>query len=80
MPWLDRCKVKSIKYRGASFKLLLTMFFISFVVLGWLGTQPSTPELTKLAQIFTALYFLFFLILPFTSVNEKTKPVPERVS
>jgi len=79
MPWLDRCKVKSIRYRGTSFKLLLTMFLVSFVVLGWLGTQPSTPELTKLAQIFTALYFMFFLVLPFTSKYEKTKPVPERV-
>ncbi|MEA3405159.1 MAG: cytochrome bc complex cytochrome b subunit [Pseudomonadota bacterium] len=79
MPWLDRCKVKSIRYRGLSYKLLLTMFLISFVVLGWLGTQPATPELTKLAQIFTALYFAFFLVLPFTSINEKTKPVPERI-
>jgi len=79
MPWLDRCKVKSIRYRGLSYKLLLTMLLVSFVVLGWLGTQPATPELTKLAQIFTVLYFAFFLVLPFTSVNEKTKPVPERV-
>ena len=79
MPWLDRCKVKSIRYRGMSFKVLLTVLIVSFVVLGWLGTQPSTPELTKLAQIFTALYFMFFLVLPFTSKYEKTKPVPERV-
>jgi len=79
MPWLDRCKVKSIRYRGMSFKILLTVLIVSFVVLGWLGTQPSTPELTKLAQIFTALYFMFFLVLPFTSKYEKTKPVPERV-
>jgi ubiquinol-cytochrome c reductase cytochrome b subunit len=80
MPWLDRCKVKSIRYRGASFKVLLTMFVVSFLVLGWLGTQPATPELTKLARVFTATYFLFFIILPFTSVSEKTKPIPERVS
>ncbi|MDG6773564.1 cytochrome bc complex cytochrome b subunit [Thiomicrorhabdus sp. ZW0627] len=79
MPWLDRCKVKSIRYRGASYKILLTMFVVSFVVLGYLGTQPATPELTKLAQLFTALYFGFFFLLPFTSVLEKTKPVPERV-
>jgi ubiquinol-cytochrome c reductase cytochrome b subunit len=53
---------------------------VSFLVLGWLGTQPATPELTKLARVFTATYFLFFIILPFTSVSEKTKPIPERVS
>lgn len=80
MPWLDRCKVKSIRYRGLSYKILLAMLVISFVILGWLGTQPATPELTKLARIFSATYFLFFIILPFTSSREKTKPVPERVT
>ena len=80
MPWLDRCKVRSIRYRGLSFKLLLAMFVISFLILGWLGTQPATGTLTLLAQIFTATYFLFFLILPYTSAREKTKPVPERVT
>jgi len=80
LPWLDRCKVKSIRYRGLSYKLLLSMFLVSFVVLGWLGTQPATPELTKLAQIFTTLYFAYFLVLPYTSAREKTKPVPERVT
>jgi len=80
LPWLDRCKVKSIRYRGNSYKVLLTILVISFFVLGFLGTQPSTPLYTKLAQIFTALYFMFFLVLPFTSANEKTKPVPERVT
>ncbi len=80
MPWLDRCKVKSIRYRGLSYKLLLTMLVVSFVILGWLGTQPATPEITKLARIFTATYFMFFIILPFTSAVEKTKPVPTRVT
>lgn len=79
MPWLDRCKVRSIRYRGLSYKVLLAVLIVSFIVLGWLGTQPATPELTKLSQIFTALYFMFFLVLPFTSKYEKTKPVPERV-
>lgn len=80
MPWLDRCKVRSIRYRGLSFKLLLTMFVISFLVLGWLGTQPATATLTLVAQVFTATYFLFFLILPYTSAREKTKPVPEELT
>lgn len=80
MPWLDRCKVRSIRYRGYSYKALLAMFLVSFVALGVLGTLPATPEYTKLSQIFTVLYFAFFIILPFTSANEKTKPVPERVS
>ncbi|WP_029934028.1 cytochrome b [Thiomicrospira pelophila] len=80
MPWLDRCKVRSIRYRGYSYKLLLTMFAISFVVLGVLGALPSTALYTKLAQIFTILYFAFFILLPYTSAYEKTKPVPERTT
>lgn len=80
MPWLDRCKVRSIRYRGYSYKLLLTMLLVSFVVLGVLGGLPSTPMYTKLAQIFTILYFAFFILLPYTSAHEKTKPVPERTT
>ncbi len=80
MPWLDRCKVKSIRYRGLSYKLLLAMLVISFIALGWLGSMHATPELIILARIFTTTYFLFFIILPFSSVREKTKPVPERVT
>jgi ubiquinol-cytochrome c reductase cytochrome b subunit len=50
------------------------------VVLAWLGTQPVDPILTQLARVFTVLYFLFFLLMPFYSTIEKTKPVPERVT
>jgi ubiquinol-cytochrome c reductase cytochrome b subunit len=33
-----------------------------------------------MAQIFTALYFAFFILMPwFTSIG-KTKPVPERTT
>lgn len=80
LPWIDRSPVKSIRYRGASFKLALAIFVVTFVVLGWLGTQPSTGVKTLLAQIFTAAYFLFFLALWIIPGFEKTKPVPERVT
>jgi ubiquinol-cytochrome c reductase cytochrome b subunit len=80
LPWLDRCKVKSIRYRGNIFKFNLAAFVVSFVVLGWLGMQPATPFLTLLAQLFSLVYFGFFVVLYFTSKNEPTKPVPERVT
>ena len=80
LPWLDRCPVRSIRYRGLSYKVLLTMFTVSFLALGYLGTQPATPTLTKLAQLFTATYFLFFILLPVTSAREVCKPVPTRVT
>ena len=80
LPWIDQCKVKSIRYRGTSFKILLAAFVVSFVVLGWLGMKPTTPTLTLMAQIFSAIYFGFFVALYFTSKNEATKPVPERLT
>jgi len=80
LPWLDRSPVKSIRYKGPIFKVAIAIFVVSFVVLGYLGTQPATPVATLLAQIFTALYFLFFLLMPVYSKLEKTKPVPERVT
>ena len=80
LPWLDRSPVKSIRYKGPIFKTAIAIFVVSFVVLGYLGTQPATPIATLLAQIFTALYFLFFLLMPLYSKLDKTKPVPERVT
>jgi len=80
LPWLDRCEVKSIRYRGGIFKKALAMFVISFLVLGWLGTQPATPTLTIVARVFTVIYFAFFLLMPIYTRWEKTKPVPKRVT
>ena len=80
LPWLDRSPVKSIRYKGWMFKSWLAIFVVSFVVLGYLGTQPSGGSKTLLAQIFTALYFAFFLLMPIYSKMDKTKPVPERIS
>jgi len=80
LPWIDRCKVKSIRYRSGIFKANLIMFCISFVVLGWLAMQPVTETITTLSRLFSLLYFAFFVVLFVTSKNESTKPVPDRVT
>jgi ubiquinol-cytochrome c reductase cytochrome b subunit len=80
LPWLDRSPVKSIRYRGTAFKLAVGIFVISFIALGWLGTQPVTPMLTNLARVFSLLYFGFFAALLIIPAFEKTKPVPDRVT
>ncbi|HMQ13324.1 MAG TPA: cytochrome bc complex cytochrome b subunit [Candidatus Competibacter phosphatis] len=80
LPWLDRSPVKSIRYRGFMFKLMLTAFTVSFLILGYLGALPPSPARTTLAQTCTIIYFAFFLVLPFLPALEKTKPVPERVT
>lgn len=79
LPWLDRCEVKSIRYRSGKFKLALLLFIISFIGLGILGTMPATPTATIFARVFSAIYFLFFLTLPFYTAKEVTKPVPDRL-
>ena len=67
LPWLDRSPVKSIRYKGPYSKIALTLFVISVFVLGWLGTKTPTPLYTTLAQIFTVIYFAFFLLMPWYS-------------
>ncbi len=80
LPWLDRSPVRSIRYRGWMYKTALTLFVISFVVLGYLGTQPAGGLYTLLAQVGTLIYFGFFLLMPFYTSWDKTKPVPDRVT
>lgn len=80
LPWLDRSPVKSVRYRGRNYRLALTAFVISFIGLGYLGLQPATPLYTNLARIFSVIYFLFFIAMPFYTAHDKDRPVPERVS
>lgn len=80
LPWLDRSPVKSWRYKGLISRSAIIMFGLVFILLTWLGTQPATETYTLIAQICTLLYFAFFLLMPFYSRWEKTKPVPERVT
>jgi ubiquinol-cytochrome c reductase cytochrome b subunit len=92
LPWLDRSPVKSIRYRGVLFKSAVAIFVITFLVLGYLGTEPVTvwgqfgswlgyaDVATVAARIFTLLYFAFFILMPWYTAIDKTKPVPERVT
>ncbi len=64
LPWLDHSPVKSIRYKGAITKFALTTFAVTFIILSWLGTQAPTTDLTIMAQFFTLVYFLFFLLYP----------------
>jgi ubiquinol-cytochrome c reductase cytochrome b subunit len=80
LPWLDRSPVKSIRYRGMFFKVAIVLFVISFLGLGFLGTQPVTPLYTLLARVFSVIYFAFFILMPIYTKLDKDKPVPERVT
>jgi ubiquinol-cytochrome c reductase cytochrome b subunit len=80
LPWVDRSPAKSIRYRGLASKILLFTFAFTFILLGWLGSQPSTDLLTWIARVCTVIYFGFFPALYFVSAFDKVKPVPERVT
>ncbi|MCC5826141.1 cytochrome bc complex cytochrome b subunit [Alkalimonas sp.] len=80
LPWIDRGKVRSVRYRCGLHKLNLVNFCISFVALGILGVLPATPLYTILSQLFSFTYFGFFILLWFYSKNENTKPLPERLT
>jgi ubiquinol-cytochrome c reductase cytochrome b subunit len=80
LPWLDRAKNKSIRYRGLASKLLLGVFFVTFLMLMWLGLKPADGIYVMLARIFTVLYFAFFILLPFVSKADGNGPVPDRVT
>ncbi len=95
LPWLDRGKVKSVRYRGPIYKYFLTAFVISFLVLGYLGVVPTTvwgqlPKTlpliggldvaTIVARVLTAVYFAFFILMPWYTAIDKEKPEPTRVT
>jgi ubiquinol-cytochrome c reductase cytochrome b subunit len=79
LPWLDRCKVRSIRYRSPVYGILLALFVLSFFGLGVLGTKPVSPVNTILVRIFSVMYFGFFLLMPWWSAKEKTFPEPMRL-
>ena len=80
LPWLDRSRVKSIRYKGWGSKILLTVFAITFIRLGMLGMAEGTTAQTIEARIWTFAYFAFFGLMPLVTKYEKTRPEPERVT
>ena len=81
LPWLDRAKVKSYRYRGLLSKVLLGVFALAFVWLGKIGAGPGTdPTETIIGRVLTFYYFAFFITMPLWTKLDSTKPVPERVT
>ena len=95
LPWFDRGKVKSIRYRGTGYKVALGLFVLSFFMLGavgagitaevipeWFGDVDVTFWENLFGRVMTLIYFGFFAFLwAYTYFGwEKTKPVPERVT
>jgi ubiquinol-cytochrome c reductase cytochrome b subunit len=82
LPWLDRSPVKSMRYRGPVSRIMLGLFVIAFIALGYLGLQPAEGLYVMLARIFAVIYFAYFWLMPFYSRPsfDSCKPVPDRVT
>lgn len=80
LPWIDRGKVRSWRYRCGLHKYNLLVFAAVFVFLGYLGGTPQENWKIIASQIATVMYFGFFGLLWLYSKNEKTKPLPTRVT
>ena len=86
LPWLDRSRVRSIRYRGWMYKTMLTLFALTFVMLGYLGTKnPGHVDLFWFenliwAQIGLIVYFAFFLLMPIYTRLDKTRAEPDRLT
>jgi len=61
-------------------KIAIIIFVICFCGLGYLGHEGVSPLRTIMSRILTAGYFGFYLLMPFYTAREKTKPLPERVT
>ncbi|NVK11172.1 MAG: ubiquinol-cytochrome c reductase [Gammaproteobacteria bacterium] len=67
LPWLDRAKSRSFRYKGRVTVLMLGLFVSSFIILGVLGVKAATPSRTVLSQLTTTIYFAFLLAMPWWS-------------
>ncbi|HAZ7572445.1 cytochrome b N-terminal domain-containing protein [Legionella sp. PATHC032] len=79
LPWLDKSKVRSVRYKGIFSRISITLFALSFLLLGYLGTTPVTPVRLFLARIAAVIYFSYFILMPVYSRFEKNRPVPTRI-
>lgn len=79
LPWLDKSPVRSMRYKGRYSQLSLSLFVISVLLLGYLGTTSLNSLKIGLARIATFIYFTYFLLMPIYSRFEICRPLPKRI-
>jgi ubiquinol-cytochrome c reductase cytochrome b subunit len=79
-PWLDTSRVRSSKYRPI-YKWFLFLFLFTVVALGYLGSKPPEGAYVFWARIFTAYYFIHFLVvMPIVGVIETPSNLPRSIT
>ncbi len=79
-PWLDTSRVRSTKYRPL-FKYAFWTFAFTCVALGYLAAKPAEGIYTTMSQIFTVLYFAYFLVaMPVLGLIETPSKLPRSIN
>ena len=80
LPWLDRSKARSAKFRPI-YRQLFWIFLADCLVLGWVGAKPAEGTMLIIGRVATFWYFFHLLILvPLVSKYEKTRDLPESIN
>jgi ubiquinol-cytochrome c reductase cytochrome b/c1 subunit len=79
LPWLDTSRVRSARFRPI-YKQIFWIFVVVCIVLGICGAQLPEGIWLVIGRIATALYFLFFIALPFVGWFERPRPLPDSIA
>ncbi len=70
LPWLDRSTVPGGALYRPGYRVLVYLFFVDVLVLGYIGAKPPEGVFVVIGQIATFIYFGMFLLLPIVSSRE----------
>jgi ubiquinol-cytochrome c reductase cytochrome b/c1 subunit len=79
LPWIDSSKVKSMSYRPIA-RQLFWAFAVVCVGLGYLGAMPAEGGYVIASQVFTVLYFGYFVALFVVGLFERPKALPNSIA
>ncbi len=71
MPYLDRSRIPGGAHYRPVYRVLVYIFALDMLVLGYVGYTPPTDGTILLGQIAAFIYFMTFLCLPFISKAEE---------
>ncbi|MCZ2158381.1 cytochrome bc complex cytochrome b subunit [Bartonella sp. 220] len=80
VPWLDRSKICSARYRPL-YKIFFWAFIVDVLFLGWLGSREISDSTFLWTYLAIAYYFIFFLVvLPILPIFEKGRSLPSSIT
>ncbi len=80
VPWLDTSRVRSTSYRPL-YRPFFWLFVFTCIALGYLGAKPAEGGYLIATQLFTAYYFIHFLVvMPVVGIIERPKQRPASIA